>query len=347
MANQDLDAVLFLGDYIYEYGPDKYGDKNFSRKHLPPYEILSIDDYRTRYAQYRTDKALQKAHQVHPFIMIWDDHEIANNAYEEGAQNHQADEGDFMKRKLIARQAYYEWQPIRETEGKVHYRSFQFGDLANIIMLDERYEGRAAPPQNKELADDNRTMLGQTQLSWLKSKLKNSTSKWNIIGNQVIFSPCNLETVRPDDPINLDAWDGYAYERDDIISYLSSNQIEGTIFVTGDTHSSWAFEVPSDLASYKKDGNSCAIEIGTTSITSANWDESVSKPEVRLSEQALLATNPHLKYVNGSEHGFVVLKLEQDKATAQWYYTDDIKQPEANVSLATQYVISGNKLSSN
>lgn len=335
LANDQLDAILHLGDYIYEYGPDKYGDKNFTRKHLPAKEITSLDDYRTRYAQYREDKALQLAHQSHPFIMIWDDHEIANNAYKTGAQNHQADEGDYMTRKEIAKRAYYEWQPIRENKNEEIYRSFKYGDLVDIIMLDERYTGRQEPPETKDDASTERTMLGDEQLNWLKSQLKNSTSQWKVIGNQVIFAPCDLSLVRPDSPVNLDAWDGYAHERDDIRSFLINESIQNTIFVTGDTHTSWAFDIPNLEGNYADTGASCAVEIGTPSITSGNWNdgENVTDMQAMLGEQALIKTNPHLKYVNGRDHGYTVVSISKEETVAKWYYTSDIKVLDAPISM--------------
>ncbi|MCZ8217716.1 MAG: alkaline phosphatase D family protein, partial [Cyclobacteriaceae bacterium] len=143
IAERELDAVVHLGDYIYEYPVGGYGDTTIGRKHLPVHEIVTLQDYRTRYSQYHLDKGLQNARQQHPFITIWDDHEVANNVFKEGAQNHQDNEGEFAARKAAATQAYYEWLPIRE--GKSHYRSFSFGNIADLIMLDERLEGRTKP----------------------------------------------------------------------------------------------------------------------------------------------------------------------------------------------------------
>jgi len=343
LANEDLDAILHLGDYIYEYAPNKYGDENFERKHLPAKELLTLSDYRTRYAQYRTDASLQKAHSRHPFIMIWDDHEIANNTYKDGAQNHQEDEGDFMTRKRAAKKAYYEWQPIRETKDSVLYRSFQFGDLVDLIMLDERYIGRNEPPESKEEAKLERSMLGDTQLNWFKNQLETSKAKWKVIGNQVIFAPCDLSKVRPERPINLDAWDGYAYERNHIVDFLNKSSVSNTIFVTGDTHSSWAFEVPSDINTYKIDGRSSAIEIGTPSVTSGNWDEGSTSEKATMAEQALLMSNPHLKYVNGRDHGYTLLSLSVDKVSARWYYTENMKEKSSKINLAKEFTIGSNQ----
>src|SRR5690606_15645783 len=126
IAEKELDAVLHLGDYIYEYGVAAV--KVADRRHLPEHEIVTLSDYRTRYSQYHLDQGLRRMRQNSPLITIWDDHDVANNTFAEGAQNHQPEEGDFASRKAAARQAYYEWIPIRESAK--HYRTFSFGGLA-------------------------------------------------------------------------------------------------------------------------------------------------------------------------------------------------------------------------
>ncbi|MFM8834885.1 MAG: alkaline phosphatase D family protein, partial [Cytophagales bacterium] len=174
-----LDAVLHLGDYIYEYGVANYGDTTIGRWNIPPHEIVSLKDYRTRYSLYRLDKGLRRVHQQHPMIAIWDDHEVANNATVTGAQNHQPEEGDYQKRKAAARQTYYEWMPIRENQEL--YRSFSFGPLADVVMLDERLAGRdpeITDPQSPDLNKTERSMLGAKQLQWFEEKLKSSQATW-------------------------------------------------------------------------------------------------------------------------------------------------------------------------
>ena len=172
----EIDAVLHLGDYIYEYAPKVYGDSTTGRFHVPPYEIVSLEDYRTRYAQYRLDKDFQRVHQMHPFITIWDDHEIANNSYNKGAQNHQwPKEGGYSKRAFAAKKAYYEWMPIRVKDDEPLYRKIAFGELLDVFMLDERLAGRTAPPEsiNADNYNNEKThMLGPEQLQWLKDGLK-------------------------------------------------------------------------------------------------------------------------------------------------------------------------------
>ncbi|MTI23232.1 alkaline phosphatase [Fulvivirga sp. RKSG066] len=314
----DLNAVLHLGDYIYEYGPGSYGDSTTGRFHYPAKEIITLEDYRLRYSQYRLDADLAAAHQNHPFIVIWDDHEIANNSYVDGAQNHQDDEGDYAKRKAAARKAYYEWMPVRESDKL--YRSFAYGDLADLIMLDERLAGRTAPPENVD--DPNileGKMLGDAQLNWFNSELKNSDARWKVIGNQVIFSYLNWG--RPTFSINLDSWDGYPTERAAIKSNIIENDLKNVIFVTGDTHSSWAFEVTDEL---NPDYKPFAVEFGTTSINSGNSNERFATDSVIVHEKKIMNSplNPHLKYANLRDHGFLQLTLMEGEALATWKYVN-------------------------
>lgn len=152
MAQTDIDLVLHLGDYIYEYAEGVYSNEvatdKLGRKVEPSNEILSLEDYRMRYGLYRSDEDLQLVHARHPFVCVWDDHELANDSWKEGAENHSVDEGDFQARMRSARQAYHEWMPIRTSalgdQGAI-FRSFKLGNLADLIMLDTRLHGRDQP----------------------------------------------------------------------------------------------------------------------------------------------------------------------------------------------------------
>ena len=333
----DLSAVVHLGDYIYEYGPGTYGDTTLNRKHLPAKEITTLADYRTRYAQYRLDKDFQRVHQMHPFITIWDDHEVANNVYKSGAQNHQPEDGDFMTRKEAAKQAYFEWLPVRDNATKDIYRTVKFGNTVDLIMLDERLAGRTYPVDSvgqAEFQAEDRTMLGVEQLAWFKNELKTSDATWKVIGNQVIFSPCDISGLGFGSPVNLDAWDGYPYERNQISQFLSKEKIQNVIITAGDTHSSWAFEVPSEDKE-----STVAIEIGTPSITSSNSDERSPVEQVLQAEKILSTLNPHLKYTDLRNHGYVVLSLSETEMVAEWYYVDKLNAPSDKEALGKRYVV--------
>ncbi|MFC3031698.1 alkaline phosphatase D family protein [Pseudoalteromonas fenneropenaei] len=209
----DLDAVLHLGDYIYEYGMGGYATDQAQAmgRELDAdnsAEILSLNDYRKRYATYRRDTDLQALHAKVPFIAVWDDHEVCNDAYRDGAENHSADEGSFSDRKLAALQAYYEWMPVRpyvvgQTESL--YRRFDFGDLVSLYMLDTRHDSRAKPldyadyldPQSgqidlagfsADLTAPTQQLLGSKQLTWLTDNLRTSTAKWQVLGQQVLMT---------------------------------------------------------------------------------------------------------------------------------------------------------------
>ncbi|MDW5288943.1 alkaline phosphatase D family protein [Formosa sp. PL04] len=210
MATSSADIIVHLGDYFYEYGAGGYGasaeNAFLNRQHEPAHEILSLDDYRTRYKQYRSDKSLQLAHQKKPFICVWDDHEIANDTYKEGAENHdEATEGSFQVRKQAALQAYSEFLPFsRLTEGnnEVIYRTFNIGNLVNLIMLDTRVIGRDKQLDlanyytatgldgaafQSALSDPSRSLLGAEQRNWLVNELQGNSAKWQVLGQQVLM----------------------------------------------------------------------------------------------------------------------------------------------------------------
>ena len=210
MVKQDVDVVIHLGDYIYEYGQGGYATEDAVKlgRTLPAdnnQEIIKLDDYRKRYALYRKDKDLQTLHHRHPFIVIWDDHELANDTWRDGAENHQANEGSFLDRKLAALQAYFEWMPIRPISANDHlniYRQFDFGTLVQLTMLDTRILARDKQLEytdyitasgmdfqrfQTDLTNQNRTLMGYTQREWLQQKLAQSKATWNVLGQQVLM----------------------------------------------------------------------------------------------------------------------------------------------------------------
>ncbi len=231
-AKSDAQFAIHLGDYIYEYGsdPSKFGNTDLlnkssasalSRVALPANDIVSLDDYRTRYAQYRSDPNLQMLHASMPWITVWDDHEFANNAFMTGAENHDPKtQGDWNTRKNNAAQAYHEWLPNRNdpldaaNRFKI-YRRFDFANILSLHMLDTRIEGRVQQYANYGTAvsvadyqpyisglttgsDINRTMISATQLDWLQKGFASSTAKWQVLGNQDIMAkiwwPANVLT---------------------------------------------------------------------------------------------------------------------------------------------------------
>ena len=210
IAKQNVDVVIHLGDYIYEYGADGYATEDAVKlgRTLAAdnnKEIIKLDDYRKRYALYRKDQDLQAAHQRHPFIVIWDDHELTNDTWKNGAENHQANEGSFLERKLAALQAYFEWMPIRPVDDQ-HvkiYRQFDFGNLVQLTMLDTRIIARDQQLDyanyltatgidvakfQTDLTSPTRTLMGFEQRDWLLGKLQQSNATWNVLGQQILMS---------------------------------------------------------------------------------------------------------------------------------------------------------------
>ena len=210
MAKSEADVIVHLGDYFYEYEAGGYGSNaqnaSLNRKHQPAHEILSLDDYRTRYKQYRSDADLQLAHQKKPFICVWDDHEVANDAYKEGAENHQANEGSYETRKQNALQAYSEFLPFSRLEANnqsLVYRNFNLGNLVNLTMLDTRIIGRDkqlnmndymtgsgfdAVKYQADITNPSRGLLGTTQRNWLTQIVNSNTAKWQVLGQQVLMA---------------------------------------------------------------------------------------------------------------------------------------------------------------
>ena len=207
----DLDATVHLGDYLYEYARGGYASANaeqLGRLVQPAGEILSLADYRLRHAQYRTDPDLQALHAVAPMIAIWDDHEITNDTWANGAENHQsATEGSFAARKAAAMQAYHEWMPTRNAQPELIYRSFHFGDLVALHMLDTRAVGRDEQLDHNNyitatgidaagftaaVGNPARQLLGSTQTQWLQQQMAASSATWQVLGQQVLMGRMNV-----------------------------------------------------------------------------------------------------------------------------------------------------------
>lgn len=337
IANRhDLNAVIHLGDYIYEYGAGSINGKTVVRAHIPTHEIISLQDYRSRYAQYRLDKDLQEAHRLHPFITEWDDHEFANDTYKDGAKNHQPDDGDWEERKTHARQAYFEWMPITDNTERKITRKISYGSLADIFMLDGRVEGRskqADTPYDTIIQSPERTMLGKNQSDWLTAGIEKSNARWKIIANQVVFSEVDAHQLTKKHAINQDAWDGYPVERQEILDSFYQHDIKNIIILTGDIHLSWAFDLvqhPKDKNFYNKLTGKGVIgaEFVTPSVSTNGIGERFPRGLCFLIGGILKrnSTNPHMRYQNLVDHGFVLLDLNESRARATWVLCKTVRK---------------------
>lgn len=331
----ELEMLIFLGDYIYEYATGMFAGKDgVVRPHQPLHETITLEHYRTRYGQYRSDNHLQAAHAALPWIVMWDDHESANNSNREGAQNHSADEGSWVDRQNAARQAFLEWMPIRQED--TLYRSFTFGDLATLSLLDLRSFRDRAPSQQQWLEGQRAdTMMDSQQFEWLKSNVEHTTTTWNIIGSSVMFAPMAITgqplfQIPEPIPANLDQWDGYARERDRLLAVLADFATP-TLFLSGDIHSEWANAI-------RFNGQEIGVEAVCSSITSANVNDFAKLPEdnpVSLqAEQVIRANSSHVRHVDLDAHGYATVNLTQDGAHMVWHRVADLSLPDSEVAPA-------------
>ncbi|MFI5629733.1 alkaline phosphatase D family protein [Streptomyces sp. NPDC051664] len=356
-ARADLDAVLHLGDYIYEYASGSYPEAKYVvRPHEPSNEILTLADYRTRHGHYKTDADLQTLHSTHPVIAIWDDHEFANDAWSGGAENHTpGTEGAWADRAAGAKQAYFEWMPVRaSTEGTV-YRRLRFGNLADLHLLDLRtFRSQQSTIGNGSVDDPDRTITGRAQLDWLKSGLAGSDATWKLVGTSVMISPVAFGSVpahlleplagllglpKEGLAVNVDQWDGYTDDRKELITHLRDRSITNTVFLTGDIHMAWANDVPVKAATYPLSA-SAATEFVVTSVTSDNLDDilHVAPQTVSvLAAAAVKAANRHVKWVDMDSHGYGVLDVTAERSQMDYYVVSDKTKQDATAAWTRSY----------
>ncbi|MFF6876524.1 MULTISPECIES: alkaline phosphatase D family protein [unclassified Streptomyces] len=356
-ARGDLDAWLHLGDYIYEYGTGEYGTRGkVVRPHTPAHEIVTLADYRARHARYKTDPDLQALHATAPVVAIWDDHEFANDAFSGGAENHtEGAEGTWSARQAAAKQAYFEWMPVRTATAGTTYRRLRFGKLADLSLLDLRsFRSQQVTVGDGEVDDPDRTLTGRAQLDWLKAGLKSSDTTWRLVGNSVMISPfaigsLSAELLKPlakllglpqeGLALNTDQWDGYTDDRREILAHLRTNAIRNTVFLTGDIHMAWANDVPVDAGTYPL-SPSAATEFVVTSVTSDNLDDIVKVPEGTVSAVAspvIRAANRHVHWVDTDRHGFGVLDITAERAQMDYYVVSDRTKRDATAKWSRSY----------
>lgn len=346
LANrEDLDAIVHVGDYIYEFENGVYGDgSGLLRIPEPRREAVTLSDYRIRYATYRTDPDLQEAHRRHPFIVVWDDHELANDAWAGGAVNHNPDqgEGDWATRKAAAYRAYLEWMPIRESPGPGFrlYRSFRFGTLADLVMLDTRaLRDRQVPTTDLEaLVDPKRAVLGATQEAWLFNQLRSSqraATLWRVLGQQIMFS----RVVPPGRPVlTSDTWEGYQAPRDRILDFLAAERVQDVVILSGDLHSSWAFDVPRNPWNGYRGATgegSLAVELLAPAISSPPL---FTDPALRERSVLLRALLPHLKFLEGESRGYILIDVTRTRMRGEWYFVPSVLERSAAETRAASFV---------
>jgi len=415
----DLDAVLHLGDYIYEYGNTGYATENAAElgRLLPDDnsdEIISLADYRKRYAHYRKDENLQAAHSHCAFITVWDDHEITNDTWRNGAENHNDGEGEFSERKMHALQAYFEWMPIRNVADKERiYRRFEFGNLVSLHMLDTRVLARDEQVNYADfdltssqgqtdfvaaISSPTRALLGNEQLTWLTDGLTTATTQWQVLGQQVLMTKMHLPfeilqllmniqvtqangadpsallaqantlfselaqikgrvlagdptvtseqraRVETTAPYNLDAWDGYAYEREVILGTAIAAR-KNLVVLAGDTHNSWAGQLVTDASNPVSANAAAGVEFATSSVSSPGLENYLalntqSSEAVAQIEQVIALLVNDLAYNNLVERGYLTVTFTQQQALAQWHYVSSVKTADYTLLSERQKALS-------
>ncbi|MGW5066980.1 alkaline phosphatase D family protein [Streptomyces cyaneofuscatus] len=343
LAAEDVDVVFHLGDYLYEYAVTATGGaRNYTDRRLPAHynrETVTLEDYRLRYALYKSDPDLRAAHAAHPFVVTWDDHETENNYAGEIPENDVPPE-EFLLRRASAYRAYWENQPLRTPQRPTGpdmrlYRRLTFGRLAQFDILDTRQyrsdqaygDGWRTPGPESE--DPTRTMTGAAQERWLIDGWRASDATWNVVPQQVTFAE------RRDVPtaaykLSMDAWDGYPASRQRVLAGAESAGVENLMVLTGDVHVSYAFDLKKDFADPAS--RTVGTEIVTTSVSSgkdgaerpANWENQTR-------------ANPHMKHYNG-RRGYAVVTLTEKEARADFRTVSAVTTPGAPVTTAASFV---------
>ncbi len=339
LAADDLELVFHLGDYIYEGSP--VADR--VRKHNSP-EIKTIEDYRNRYALYKSDPLLQQAHANFPWAVVWDDHEVDNNYAGLTPEDKQTPE-EFARRRAAAYQVYYEHMPLRRSVLKRGanvqiYRHLNFGNLASVYLLDTRQYRTNQPcddgnkPACPESLDPRQTILGDEQERWLQRGLSQSKGRWNILAQQVMVGAMD-STAGPTQTFPMDQWNGYAAARKRLLEFLRDRKPSNPVVLTGDIHTNWVNDLKPEF--YREDSPVVATEFVGTSITSGG-----DGSDVRPNTATVLAENPHIKFFN-AQRGYVRCSLTPERWQSDYRVVAEVSKPNAAVKTRASFVVENGK----
>jgi alkaline phosphatase D len=333
MAAEDPDFVIHLGDYIYEGAEEPIGPKR-PRQHLGK-KIKTLEQYRNRFALYKSDPLLQEMHARAPWIVTWDDHEVYND-YAGAVQT-----GEALQRRAAAYKAYYEHMPLRRAslphgpEMQV-YRRLAFGRLADFSVLDTRQFRTVIPqdgkhlPQDKVALDPQGTILGTRQREWLFAGLTASSARWNVLAQQVLMGRVDLVNG-PETGFPMNTWPGYEADRRRLLDFMMEKKISNPVVLTGDIHTNWANELISDFS--KPDAPSAAIEFVGTSITSKG--DTATDP---IKRDAYYSENPFVKYYS-DRRGYVRCEITPDLWRTDYRAVGYVSRPGAPVDTDASFVI--------
>ena len=336
MAEDDLHAVVHLGDYIYE-GKAAQGK---TRQHNSD-EIVSLDDYRNRYALYRTDPDLQAAHAAFPWIVTWDDHEFDNNYAGETSEEPDVDPVAFLKRRAAAYQAYYEHMPLRRSalpHGPFMplYRNVTYGRLAQFSVLDTRQFRTDQPcgDHNKSICDGvldpHATLLGDVQEKWLCDGLVASPARWNILAQQVMMARVDRT---PGDAVaySMDQWAGYEAGRKRLLQFLTDRDVANPVVLTGDIHTNWVNDLKVDFD--RESSPTVATEFVGTSITSGG-----NGGQKRADTDGVLADNPFVRFYN-AERGYVRCDVTPEQWSTDFRVVPTVTEPDSPCITRATFVV--------
>ncbi|MDQ1039044.1 alkaline phosphatase D [Streptomyces sp. V3I8] len=343
LAEDDVDVVFHVGDYLYEYAVDSVGGaRNYTDRVLPDlfnHETITLEDYRLRYSLYKTDPDLQAAHAAHPFVVTWDDHEIENN-YADGIPENSVPPEEFLLRRAAGYRAYWENLPLRRPQRPEGadmrlYRRLDWGRLAQFDILDTRQYrsdqayGDGADVPGPESDDPARTITGSAQERWLIDGWHDSQALWNVVPQQVIFSQRKFD-LNPPSRMSMDAWDGYRASRARVLAGAEAAGIENLMVFTGDVHVAYAFDIKDDFDD--PSSRTLGTEIVTTSVTSGR--DGTEKPA---NWETYMAANPHLKFYNG-RRGYTTVSLGREIARADFKTVPAVTTPGAPITTAASFV---------
>jgi len=338
LVNEDLDVVFFLGDYIYE-GSAQGG---IGRGHLPRNEVRTLNEYRIRYGQYKSDPSLQAAHAAFPWIVTLDDHEVKNNWGGEGPPYDNT--AQFLSRRAAAFQAYYEHMPIRKSSlpddvNMQLFRRFRYGNLVEFNVLDTRQYrtdfacGGGIHSDCPERLDPTRTILGEDQESWLFDGLRSSSAQWNVLAQQVMMAQDDRQES-PGTAFGMDKWDGYTATRARLFDVVKEHNIDNMVVLTGDSHKNWVNDLKEDFN--EPDSQTLGTEFMGTSISSGG-----NGSDFPNHASTILAENPHIKFYN-AQRGYVRCSITPEHWQTDFRILPYVDAPGAGIKTRASFVVEQN-----
>jgi len=378
-GRDDIDLVIHVGDYIYEYGVTGFGTAGAAERGRladPPHDAVTLADYRRRYAQYRSDPDLRALHARHPMIAIWDDHEVANDTWREGAQNHKPEQGAFTDRLSAAQRAYFEWLPANAqvSASRSIYRTLNIGDLADLVLVDARLDGRDRQIGRAALLADpvtvgadwkrpDRRIMSDRQEAWIGETLRSSKARWQVVAMQnpafglrlppelpshldpdgaltdntfKNILPELIELSRARAPFSLDTWAGYPAARQRFLTSVAANA-RNPLFVCGDIHTACAAVVQDD------DGKQIAAEFVSPAVSSPSFYRVLPVKDAEGLSADIRTANPGLDYIDGRYNGWLEIELTPQDCAATFWSVAPVAERPYSARAAARFLVDADR----